>query len=186
MKSLKQLNIKRKNIIGLILCLIGLSLLAIFTPILLIPSSVFILILYAISIKIQNRIVSYLINSLTILVFIYFCVIYRLETSESIVFESRLRYQVLDFSLDNFVRTNIEIALSNHRVFLAGGTKRISKVFVDKATYNRLTPEDPWTMRKKNYSIKARFEINKLVFGGYSIAKVTNYQIVNEPPMITK
>ena len=142
--------------------------------------------LFAITLVISNRFISYLINSFSILVFVYLLLSYRLEKSESIVFESRVRYQIVDLELDDFMRGLVENSFSNHRIFLVDTIHGIRRVYVDNESYKKLWPEAPFTMRDKNYTMKAKFEIRKLVFGGYSIAKVTDFKILNEKPMITK
>jgi hypothetical protein len=179
------MNIKRKIVIGFIPSLITIILISLFLPKLLILNLIP-LFLFAFSLFIKNRFLSYIINSLILIVFIFLFLSFRFETSEKLVFESRVRYQIVDIGLDDLVRISFEEALSNRSIFLADTIYGIKRVFVNADSYKKLCPEVPFRMRKKKYTIKAKFELKKLFFGGYSIAKVTDYMVLNEVPIVAK
>jgi hypothetical protein len=179
------MNIKRKFVIGFIPCLITIILISLFLPKLLILNLIP-LFLFAFSLFIKNRFLSFMINSLILIVFVYLFISFRLETSEKIVFESRVRYQIVDIVLDDLVRISFEEALSNRSILLADTIYGIKIVYVNTYIYKKLCPEVPFRMRKKKYTIKAKFELKKLFFGGYSIAKVSDYRQLSEEPIVTK
>ncbi len=179
------MNIKRNFLIGFIPSLITIILISSFLPQLLILNLIP-LFLLAFSLFIKNRFLSFTINSLILIVFVFLFISYRLETSEKLIFESRVRYQIVDVVFDDLVRISFEEALSNRSILLADTIYGIKRVYVNADSYKKLCPEVPYQMRKKKYTIKAKFELKKLFFGGYSIAKVSDYRQLNEEPIVTK
>ena len=107
---------KTKFYTGLFLCLIGTILILYFSWIkilILIPISIFL-----ISIIIKSRILSVVINSLTILPFLVLFVGNNIPITGSIIVESRIRYQIVDIGQGDFVRNGVELKQCNKRIFL--------------------------------------------------------------------
>lgn len=171
--------------IGLILCLIGIVVLIYVFPMikLLILIPIF---LFVISIFIKRRIWAIILNILTLLPFVIIYCGLRFPTSKSVVFESRVRYQLVDFGQGDFIRNGIEYKLNNRRIFLADSINGIKWVYVDNGDFKKLWPEPPFNMRAKNYTIKARFKTYRLLTGDYSKASLISVEKVNGNPMIIK
>lgn len=176
---------KTKNITGLILCLIGIAVLIYVFPMikLLILIPIF---LFVISIFLKRRIWAIILNTFTLLPFIIIYGGLRFPTSKSVIFESRIRYQMVDFGQGDFIRNGIEYKLNNKRIFLADSIDGIKWVYLDNADFKRLWPEPPFDMRAKNYTLKARFKTYRLLTGDYSKATLISVEKVKENPMITK
>ena len=175
---------KPKFYIGLILCSIGVTLILYFSllkVLILIPISFFI-----VSIVIKSRILSGAINSLTILPFLVIFIGDTITTSGSIIVESRIRYQIIDIGQGDYIRNGIEYKRRNKRIFLQDTIKGIEWLYVDSSDFKKLWPEPPFTMKEKNYTIKARFQTHRLLNGNYSKAILLDYDSINESPMITK
>jgi len=172
-------------IFGLILCLIGITVLIYVFPMikLLILIPIF---LFVISIFIKRRIWAIILNILTLFPFVIIYCGLRFPTSKSVVFESRIRYQMVDFGQGDFIRNVIEYKLNNRRFFLADSINGIKWVYVDNDDFKKLWPEPPFDMRAKNYTIKARFKTYRLLTGDYSKASLISIEEVKGNPMITK
>jgi hypothetical protein len=110
----------------------------------------------------------------------------RVPTNDSIIINSRVRYQLIDFGQGEIVRNAIEYGLNNRRIFIQDTIYGIRWFYVDSKDFKNLWPEPPFDMRAKNYTIKAKFKVDKLLFGGYSKATVIEYEKINDNPMITK
>jgi hypothetical protein len=159
---------KTKFFIGLLLCIIGIALIlyyAVFKILILIPVFLFIL-----SIYIKSRWISVVINALTILPFLLFFIGNNVPISGNIIIESKIRYQLIDLGQGDFVRNAIELKRRNKRIFLQDTINGISWLYVDSSDFKKLWPEPPFTMKEKNYTIKAKFKTHRLLFGGYSKA----------------
>jgi hypothetical protein len=175
---------KTKFYIGLLLCLIGITLILYFSllkVLILIPISLFI-----ISIFIKSRLISIVINSLIILPFLIIFLGDTIPTSGSIIVESRIRYQMVDFGQGDFVRNGIELKQHNKRIFLQDTINEIRWLYVDSDDFKKLWPEPPFTMREKNYTIKAKFKTYRLLNGEYAKATLLDYEKIEGNPMITK
>lgn len=175
---------KTKFYIGLFLCLIGTALILYFSLLkilILIPISLFI-----ISIIIKSRMISVVINSLTVLPFLIVFIGDIIPTSRSIIVESRIRYQMIDIGQGDFVRNGIEHKQRNKRIFLQDTINGIRWLYVDSSDFKKLWPEPPFIMKEKNYTIKAKFKTHRLLNGEYSKATLLEYDSINESPMITK
>jgi hypothetical protein len=157
---------KSKIVIGLILCLIGIAVLIYVFP--------------------KIKLLTIVLNILTLLPFLIIYCGLRFPTSKSIVFDSRVRYQLIDFGQGDFIRNGIEYKLNNRRIFLADSINGIRWVYVDNVDFKKLWPEKPFDMRAKNYTIKARFKAYRLLTGDYSKASLISVEKVNGNPMITK
>lgn len=175
---------KTKLFIGLILCLTGIALiLYIFVLKLLIIIPI---LLFLISLVFKSRILSISLNSLTILPFLVVYVGMRLPTSRSIIIESRIRYQMIDFGQGNFIRNGIEYKLHNRRIFLQDTVNGIRWLYISSSDFKKLWPEPPFKMQEKNYTMKAKFKTYKLLNGEYSKATLLELDSIPERPMITK
>jgi hypothetical protein len=176
---------KTKNIIGLILCLAGIVILILIFPLvkilILIP-----IVLFVISTFIKNLVWAILLNMLTLLPFIIVYLGLRFPTSNSITFDSKIRYQIVDFGQGDFIRNGIEYSLNNRRIFLADSIIGIKWIYVDNKDFKKLWPEPPFEMKAKNYTIKARFKTYRLLTGDYSKASLISIEKVKGNPMITK
>jgi len=130
--------------------------------------------------------ISVVINSLTILPFLIVFIGNIIPTSGSIIVESRIRYQMIDIGQGDFIRNGIEHKQRNKRIFLQDTINGIRWLYVDSSDFKILWPEPPFTMREKNYTIKAKFKTHRLLNGEYSKATILEYDTINESPMITK
>ncbi|WP_221417854.1 hypothetical protein, partial [Fulvivirga kasyanovii] len=115
---------------------------------------------------------------------VYFLI--RLPVSKSIVIDSRVIYRMVDTTQGDFLRNGIEMLLGNKKVFLADPIDDLNWVYVDKTIFEKLWPESPLEMSRKNYTIKARFRTYKLLFGGYGKASVIGIEKLEENPIIRK
>ena len=93
---------------------------------------------------------------------------------------------MIDIGQGDFVRNGIEHKLRNKRVFLQDIINGIRWLYVDSSDFKKLWPEPPFTMKEKNYTIKAKFKTHRLLNGTYSKAILLGYDSINESPMITK
>jgi hypothetical protein len=175
---------KAKFYFGLILCIIGISLILYFSLVkvlILIP-----ILLFIISTFIKSRLISILINSLVILPFLIVLLGDNIPTSRRIIVESRIRYQMVDLGQGDFVRNGIEFKLRNKRVFLQDTINGIQWLYVDSEDFKKLWPEPPFKMREKNYTIRAKFKTYRLLNGEYAKAVLIQYDSIEGNPMITK
>jgi hypothetical protein len=130
--------------------------------------------------------ISVVINSLTILPFLIIFIGDIIPTSGSIIVESRIRYQIIDIGQGDYIRNGIEYKRQNKRIFLQDTINGIKWLYVDSSDFNKLWPEPPFTMKEKNYTIKAKFKTHRLLNCEYSKATLLEYDSINESPMITK
>jgi len=175
---------KTKFYIGLLLCLIGITLILYFSllkVLILIPIFIFI-----ISISIKSRLISIVINSLIFLPLLIIFLGDTIPTSGSIILESRIRYQMVDFGQGDFFRNGMELKQHNKRIFLQDTIKGIRWLYIDSDDFKKLWPELPFTMREKNYTIKAKFKTYRLLNGEYAKASLLEYEKIEGNPMITK
>ena len=167
----------------MILCLIGIYIY--FFPLakllILIP-----IIFFAISIFIKKRFWSIFINIIPIVPFVVLYLGAKIPTSKSIIVESRIRYQMIDIGQGDFVRNGIEYKLRNKRIFLQDTVNGIQWLYVDSSDFKKLWPEPPFTMKEKNYTIKAKFKTHRLLDGEYAKATLLEYDSIEGSPMITK
>lgn len=172
-----------KNIIGLILCVIGICIywLPLVKVFVLIP-----IIFFVISIFIRKRIWSIFLNIVPLLPFIVLYLGYWIPTSKSIIVESRIRYQMIDIGQGDFVRNGIEYKQRNRRIFLQDTVNGMQWLYVDSYDFKKLWPEPPFTMKEKNYTIKAKFKTYRLLNGEYAKATLLKYDSIEGCPMITK
>lgn len=174
-----------KDIIGLMLCLLGIHMLISLFPfvdiLIIIPS-----ILFVISVFIKKQIWAIMINTLTLLPFIIIYLGLRVPSSKSIIIDSKITYQMVDFGQGDCIRDRIEYKLNNRRIFLVDSVKGIKWLYVDNKDFLRLWPEPPFNMKDKNYTIKARFKTYKLLNGDYSKATLINFEKVEENPIKAK
>jgi energy-coupling factor transporter transmembrane protein EcfT len=172
-----------KNLIGLFLCLIGIW-------IYLFPlAKIFILIpimFFIISIFIKKRIWSIILNIIPVVPFIILYLGFIIPTSKSIIVESRIRYQMIDIGQGDFIRNGIEYKQRNQRIFLQDTVNGIHWLYVDSGDFKKLWPEPPFTMKEKNYTIKAKFKTYRLLNGEYAKATLIEYDSIKGCPMITK
>ena len=113
-------------------------------------------------------------------------ILIRLPMSKSIVIDSRVMYRMVDTGQGDFLRNGIELLLGNKKIFLADPIDDVKWIYVDKAAFEKLWPESPPEMSRKNYTIKARFRTYKLLFGGYGKASVIRIEKLEENPIIRK
>lgn len=139
-----------------------------------------------ISSLIKNKKLALTINLLPLLPLIVLIITYRIPISSDFEIESEVQYKLVDFSLNDFIRDGFEYKLGNSKVFLADTNLKIKRLYVSKDSYYKLHPESPWDMQKKNYTIKARFKLRKVLNGDYSNSELINYEIINKKPAITK
>ena len=176
---------RTKFYIELLLCFIGITLILLYFPF----SKVLILIplfLFIITIFIKSRLISILINSLIILPFLIIFFGDTIPISGKIIVESRIRYQVVDIGHGDFVRNGIEYKRKNRRIFLQDPLNGIQWLYIDSSDFKKLWPEPPFTMKEKNYTIKAKFETYRLLSGAYAKATLLEYDSIEGIPMITK
>ncbi len=163
------MNIKSKYIIGFVLCLIStitiIYLFDFFKAFAVIPVALLAVILISV-----------------ILVYL----VLRIPISDYFIIESRIKYQLIDLGQGDFYRGLIERQLNNRRVFLADVQNGIKWLYVKESDFKKLWPESPLEMMAKNYTIRAKFEIRKLLFGGFSNAKVIEIHKIYEEPIVRK
>jgi len=109
---------------------------------------------------------------------------YRLARSKTINGYAEIYYKIIDVNTVNYFRNFVESILGNRRIFLANND--IKFIYVNKIDFDKLWPESPLKMQEKNYTMKLNFEVKHLIFGGYSLAKITSYKKINKPPQISK
>ena len=172
-----------KNIIGFILCIIGIFiyLFPLVKIFILIP-----IVFFVISIFIKKRIWSIFLNVVPLLPFIVLYLGLWIPTSKGIIVESRIRYQMIDIGQGDFVRNGIEYKQRNKRIFLQDTVNGIQWLYVDSSDFKKLWPEPPFTMKEKNYTIKAKFKTHRLLNGEYAKATLLEYVSIEGCPMITK
>lgn len=107
-------------------------------------------------------------------------------TSKSIIVESRIRYQMIDIGQGDFVRNGIEYKQRYKRIFLQDTANGIHWLYVSSSDFKKLWPEPPFTMKEKNYTIKAKFKTYRLLDGEYAKATLLEYDSIEGCPMITK
>lgn len=93
---------------------------------------------------------------------------------------------MVDFGQGDFVRNGIELKQNNKRIFLQDTINGIRWLYIDSDDFKRLWPEPPFTMREKNYTIKAKFKTYRLLNGDYAKASLIEYEKIEGNPMITK
>ena len=93
---------------------------------------------------------------------------------------------MVDIGQVDFVRNGMEYKRQNRRIFLQDTIDGIQWLYVDSTDFNKLWPEPPFTMREKNYTIKAKFETHRLLSGEYAKAILLEYDSIEGIPMITK
>lgn len=142
--------------------------------------------LYIISIIIKSRIISIAINSLIVLPFLIVFIGEIIPISGSIIVESRIRYQMIDIGQGDYLRNGIEYKQKNKRIFLQDTVNGIQWLYVDSCDFKKLWPEPPVTMKKKNYTIKAKFKTHRLLNREYAKAILLEYDSIEGSPMITK
>ncbi len=121
------------------------------------------------------------------LVFLVLLFRYRFLTSNSvIIIDSSIKYKMIDIEQKDYVRYSFESINRNKRIWLAEPYDAIKWVYVSKVDFDKLWPESPLEMSDKNYYIKAKFELKKMLFGDYSLAKVIAFEKVIGKPCIEK
>lgn len=174
-----------KDIIGLAFCLLAMHVLLRLFPftelLIIIPA-----LLFVISVFIKKPVWAILINTLTLLPFIILYLGIRVPSGKSIVIESKIRYETVDFGQIEGIRDRIEYRLNNRRIFLADPVNGIQWIYVNNRDFRKLWPEPPSTMNAKNDTIKARFKTYKLLNGDYSKARVMGFEKVGGDPIRTK
>lgn len=116
--------------------------------------------------------------------FVWFLVcvfLYRLlKTHNALTFIDVPRYRFIQLTQGS--RWYFEKLIGNK--LIETGNDRV--LFVSKKDYLRLWPEPFHRMSQKNMSFEGTFEVYKLFFGGYSIAKLVSIKQVNSPPLAIK
>lgn len=112
---------------------------------------------------------------------------YRLVNSKIIKGESEVKYKVIEIGQRDFLRYSFEsILLNRRRVFLKSKLNDIEWLYLDKKDFNKLNPENLIKMKNKGYTYKFKFEIKRLIFGGYGSAKIISFERVNHNPEVNK
>ncbi len=123
-------------------------------------------------------------------VFLFFLITlfrYRILTLNStIIIDSSIKYKMIDIEQKDYIRYSLESLNKNKRVWLAEPYGTIRWVYVSKADFDKLWPESPFKMAEKNYGIRAKFQLKKMLFGDYSLAKVIAFEKITGQPFIEK
>ncbi|TQV71117.1 hypothetical protein FLL45_22585 [Aliikangiella marina] len=129
-----------------------------------------------------------MINGITLLLFlalllwfVFSAVRYRLVNVDSryeVVGE--VQYKMVEVTLNN--RSLFEGILGNKPIRLVDK----GMFFVSEKDKKKLWPESPFDMERKQYTIKARITLQKLLFGGGSVAKVVEVEKINQRPIRNK
>ncbi|WP_024770430.1 hypothetical protein [Aquimarina macrocephali] len=93
---------------------------------------------------------------------------------------------MIDIEQKDYLRYSFESINRNKRIWLAEPYDTIKWVYVSKVDFDKLWPESPFEISDKNYYIKAKFELKKMLFGDYSLAKVIAFEKVTGKPCIEK
>lgn len=106
---------------------------------------------------------------------------YRLAYSVLIKGESELNYKMTDIAKANFFRHLLESMLRKKRVLLKNMFKEVQWLYLTNKDYEKLFPESPIKMAEQKYTIRFKFQVQQLVFGGISEAKITSFEKINNP-----
>lgn len=93
---------------------------------------------------------------------------------------------MVDIGQGDYFQNGIEYKQHNKRIFLQDTINGIQWLYVDSSDFKKLWPEPPFTMREKNYTIKAKFETHRLLNGEYANATLLEYDSIEGDPLITK
>lgn len=111
---------------------------------------------------------------------------YRLTKTENITEESEITYKVIDIGQNDIFRNFFESLFRKKRVFLKEKFNTIEWLYIDNKDFLKLLPENPLTIKEKNYTIKFKFKTKRLIFGGFSVSKIISYTEINKIPEILK
>jgi len=124
------------------------------------------------------------------IIFIVGCVLtyfrYRIPYSEKIRSESVVIYKMIDIGNTDFYRYSFESIFGNKRIYLTNDLENMEYIYCSKKDFYKLWPESPFNMKEKKYTVKFKFEIQKLIFGGSSIAKILSVENISKAPSISK
>ncbi len=112
---------------------------------------------------------------------------YQITHPEIIRGTSTIKYKLIDIGQNDFFRYSFEsLILKRRRVFLKTAIRNNDWIYVNLKDFSKLHPESPIKMIEKNYTITFDFQIKRLVFGGYSRAKIISIEKINEKPEVSK
>ncbi len=111
---------------------------------------------------------------------------YRMSYSKSIVFESEVKYVMIELGQQDFYRHAFESLMGKKKVWIKDGFIDIAYIYVDRKNDDTIYPENPFEMKQKNYTMQLQCKIKPLVFGGYSPATIISCQSIKGEPLIRK
>jgi len=86
----------------------------------------------------------------------------------------------------------IELGLTNREAFEGVFGNRVVRLvgqpvlFVPAAQIARLWPESPHEMRDKRYTLRAKLQAKRLLFGGYGVAEIASIERLEKEPILSK
>ncbi|WP_395005092.1 hypothetical protein [Undibacterium sp.] len=124
---------------------------------------------------------SLLLLSSVLIWFLVSFVLYRWTANAPVmVVDGVIVYKFLELDLDN--RKLFEELVGNRVIRLEGH----SAFYISDEDHDKLWPESPHEMAKKNYTIKAKLQVRPLFFGGIATVKLQSTSVLNEQPIIRK
>jgi hypothetical protein len=106
---------------------------------------------------------------------------YRIPAGlERKIFDGEVRYKFLELGFSN--RQNFEGLLGNRIIRL----KDNPPLYISTDDHSRLWPEDPFDMKEKGYTLRAKLIANNLLFSGFGLAEVISVERIEKEPIISK
>ena len=93
---------------------------------------------------------------------------------------------MIDFGQNDTFRSYFESLFQKKRVHLKDKFNSTEWIYIDMLDFMKLHQESSLEMKNKNYTLKIKFETKRLIFGGFSIAKIISYNRISKRSEILK